>query len=76
MRKKEVFVGIDVAKEELEVAVFPRAETETWPNTEEGLVLLVEWLKPLRPAILRNAPILSDRFSGASHPLHRRLVSG
>ena len=38
MRKKEVFVGIDVAKEELEVAVFPRADTETWPNTEEGVL--------------------------------------
>jgi transposase len=47
MRKKEVFVGIDVAKEELEVAVFPRAETETCLNTEEGILRLVDHLKSL-----------------------------
>jgi len=52
MRKRETFVGIDVAKKDLEVAVLPGTDTRTWPNTEEGLVLLVEWLKPLRPAII------------------------
>ena len=52
MRKKEVFVGIDVAKEELEVAVFTRAETETWPNTEEGILRLVDHLKSLCPTLV------------------------
>lgn len=52
MRKKEVFVGIDVAKEELEVAVFPRADTETRPNTEEGILHLVDHLKSLCPTLV------------------------
>jgi transposase len=52
MREKEVFVGIDVAKEELEVAVFPRADTETWPNTEEGILRLVGHLKSLCPTLV------------------------
>jgi len=52
MRKKETFVGIDVAKKELEVAVFPRADTETWPNMEEGIVRLVDWLKSLSPTLV------------------------
>ena len=52
MRKKETFVGIDVAKKELEVAVFPRTDTETWPNTEEGIVRLVDWLKSLSPTMI------------------------
>lgn len=52
MREKETFVGIDVAKEELEVAVFPRADTETWPNTEEGVLSLVDRLKSLRPNLV------------------------
>ncbi len=52
MRKKETFVGIDVAKKELEVAVLPGAGTETWPNTEEGIVRLVDYLKPLSPALI------------------------
>jgi len=52
MRKKEVFVGIDIAKEELEVAVFPRAETERWPNTEEGVLRLVDHLKSLCPTLV------------------------
>ena len=52
MRKKEIFVGIDVAKKELEVAVFPRPDTETWPNTEEGILRLVGHLKSLCPTLV------------------------
>jgi transposase len=52
MRRKETFVGIDVAKKELEVAVYPRTDTETWPNTEEGIVRFVEWMKSLSPALI------------------------
>lgn len=52
MRKRETFVGIDVAKRELEVATRPGAGTQTWPNTEEGIVRLVDFLKPLSPTLI------------------------
>jgi transposase len=52
MHKRETFVGIDVAKKELEVAVRPGTGTQTWPNTDEGVVRLVEYLKPLSPTLI------------------------
>ena len=47
MKEPERFVGIDISKEELVVAVRPTAELQSFPNTEEGLAALVGFLQPL-----------------------------
>lgn len=44
------FVGIDVDKAWLEVAVLGRAGTRRFANRASGFRQLVVWLKPLRPA--------------------------
>ena len=52
MSQSEVFVGIDVAKAHLDVAIRPTGDTWTAPNEEAGLAHLVERLNPLRPALI------------------------
>ncbi|HTZ41500.1 MAG TPA: IS110 family transposase [Syntrophales bacterium] len=47
MKEAQRFVGIDISKEELVVAVRPTAELQSFPNTEEGLAALVRFLQPL-----------------------------
>jgi transposase len=47
MKESERFVGIDISKEELVVAVRPTAELQSFLNTEEGLAALVRFLQPL-----------------------------
>ena len=41
-----VFVGIDVAKQRFEVAVLPAEQFASFSYDRDGLVQLVEWLKP------------------------------
>lgn len=43
------FVGIDVSKATLDVAVLGKAETRQFPNTPAGFRKLVRWLAPLSP---------------------------
>jgi transposase len=47
-----VFVGIDVAKDKLDVAVRPSAAQWVTPQTEEGLSALVERLSALEPELV------------------------
>ena len=46
-KEQERFVGIDISKQELVVAVRPSAELQTFSNTEEGLAALVRFLQAL-----------------------------
>src|SRR5579883_2383877 len=51
------FVGIDVAKDKLDIAVRPSAEPWVAPQTEEGLTTLVARLVALAPElVVREAP--------------------
>jgi transposase len=47
MKEPERFVGIDISKQELVVAVRPTAELQSFTNTEEGLAALIRFLQPL-----------------------------
>ena len=47
MPNNECFVGIDVSKAELQVAVRPEKRSMVFANTEDGIFLLIEALKPL-----------------------------
>jgi transposase len=46
------FVGIDVAKAQLDVAMRPSGERWAVPNDAEGVVTLVERLQPLHPTLI------------------------
>ena len=52
MRKREHFVGIDVSKAELAVAVRPSGESWTVNNDEAGIRELVSGLKELQPKLI------------------------
>lgn len=52
MTSTPVFVGLDVAKITLDVALRPSGEQWSVPNDEAGVAALVDRLRPLHPALL------------------------
>jgi len=52
MSQESVFVGIDVSKAQLDVALYPSQEGMVFAHTEEGLGRLVDRLKPLWPTLV------------------------
>ena len=50
--KRDFFVGIDVSKRELQVYVRPDGGQKTFANTDEGIALLVKYLKSLSPELI------------------------
>src|SRR2546426_10341031 len=52
MTTNPVVVGVDVAKDRLDVAVRPSGETWSATNDEAGITALVARLRPLGPALL------------------------
>src|SRR3989441_914792 len=52
MTTSAVVVGVDVAKDRLDVAVRPSGETWSAANDEAGITALVARLRPLGPALI------------------------
>lgn len=52
MNAPEIFVGIDISKKRLDVAVTPGEQTMAYPNHEEGIQKLVKRLTALNPLII------------------------
>lgn len=52
MNTPEIFVGIDISKKRLDVAVTPGDHTFASPNNEDGIQKLVKRLKNLKPQII------------------------
>lgn len=52
MTSSERFVGIDVSKDTLDVAIRPNGTHRTVPNTDDGFDQLVALLRPLTPALI------------------------
>jgi len=52
MEMKEVFVGIDVSKASLDVAVIPSGEVVQFANDRNGIDALCEYLFPLSPLLI------------------------
>ena len=50
--QEAVFVGIDVAKDTLEVAIRPSGEQETVPNSEEGISRIKALITRAHPALI------------------------
>lgn len=51
-RSSEVFIGVDVSKERLDVAVAPSGESMSFANSEDGIALLGEFIQPQSPALV------------------------
>src|SRR4030042_1921220 len=52
MHQEEVFVGIDVCKARLDIAVIPSGDSRAFPNNEEGIHHLVDLMKSLCPTLV------------------------
>jgi transposase len=52
MEAEKVYVGIDVAKQSLDIALHPRQQTKSFKNTEAGINKVVNYLKSLAPALV------------------------
>lgn len=52
MTQSQIWIGIDVAKDHLDVYVRPSAELFQVPNTEAGIAEVVQRLKPLQPTLI------------------------
>lgn len=48
----ETFVGIDVSKDSLEVALRPSNTVQSFTNDDEGIAQLIEFLRPQQPALI------------------------
>jgi transposase len=51
-RPSEVFIGVYVSKERLDVAVAPSGETISFANSEDGIALLSDFLTPKNPELV------------------------
>ena len=51
-KKKETYIGMDISKAKIDVAVWGREETWEFNNENEGLQELVGWIKKLRPTLI------------------------
>ena len=55
----EIFVGIDVSKVWLDIAVYEQEKTYRVANSDEGIANLVKWLKELGPrSLCWNRPVV------------------
>lgn len=48
----ELFVGIDVSKSHLDVAVYPSGEQRSWPNDDSGISDLIQFVQGLPAALI------------------------
>jgi len=52
MTAQDIFVGIDISKSRLDVAITPGNQTFTCPNSEDGILKLVRRLEKFNPRIV------------------------
>src|SRR5713226_1779450 len=70
MSGNAVFVGLDVAKAALDVAVRPSGERWTVGNDEAGVVALVTRLQPLQPTL-----VVCEATGGFEHAVIAALAA-
>jgi transposase len=52
MNAQDCFIGLDVSKDTLELAVRPTEERKTFANQEDGLSLMIDFIKPFSPRLI------------------------
>jgi hypothetical protein len=64
MNENPCFVGIDVSKASLEVALRPSGRQQSFSNDDEGVARLVQWLRVEAPSLI---------VPSAGQSLHSRI---
>lgn len=70
MEPTAIFVGVDVSKTQLDVAVRPVEQHWAVPHDEAGIAALLQQLRPLQPAL-----VVLEATGGLERPLVRALVA-
>ena len=70
MNTTTIFVGIDVSKAQLDLAIRPRDETAALPNDLAGIEAVITRLRPLKPAL-----VVLEATGGLERGVVRALVA-
>ncbi|HEX2928242.1 MAG TPA: transposase, partial [Candidatus Binatia bacterium] len=70
MEVAPIFVGVDVSKERLDVAMRPSGQSESVSNDKAGIEALIQRLGEIQPAL-----IVLEATGGVERPLTRALTS-
>jgi transposase len=68
-----VFIGVDVSKERLDVAVAPSGESMSITNSEDGIALLADFLKPKNPELVLFEATGGWEMNAVNHLAAQRL---
>jgi transposase len=71
--KSNVFIGVDVSKDNLDVAVGPCGESMRFANSEDGIALLADFLNPLTPALVLFEATGGWEMNAVRHLAAKRL---
>ena len=71
--QSNVFIGVDVSKERLDVAVAPSGETIGFANNEDGIALLADFIKPQAPALVLFEATGGWEMNAVNHLATQRL---
>jgi transposase len=68
-----VFIGVDVSKDRLDVAVAPSGEHRSFANSEDGIALLADFIKPQKPTLVLFEATGGWEMSAVNHLAAQRL---
>ena len=71
--KSNMFIGVDVSKNSLDVAVGPSGETIGFANSEDGIALLADFIKPLAPTLVLFEATGGGEMNAVRHLAAQRL---
>lgn len=68
-----IFIGVDVSKDRLDVAVAPSGESLRFANSEDGISLLADFLKPRNPELVLFEATGGWEMNAVNHLAAQRL---
>jgi transposase len=71
--QSNVFIGVDVSKNSLDVAVGPAGESMRFANSEDGIALLADFINPLTPALVLFEATGGWEMNAVRHLAAKRL---
>jgi transposase len=71
--QSNVFIGVDVSKNSLDVAVGPSGESMRFANSEDGIALLADFIKPLAPTLVLFEATGGWEMNAVRHLAAKRL---
>lgn len=71
--QSNVFIGVDVSKDSLDVAVGPSGESMRFANSEDGIALLADFIKPLAPTLVLFEATGGWEMNAVRHLAAKRL---